>query len=830
MRFRNLLFILIITFILGMTSNAFAADLVSGVKVRNEPISLTNNQYSCTTTAKYFSFTFEVTDKATVSVTSNPSTEVHENHYDDAHWNYGNIIVNDVTTYTITVLSEDKSNSSTYNITVTQVAPSEKPTLNASYQISESAISVGASTSEPFEVDIVEIRVSGETEWTSYTDPESISVTPGTTYEARAKVKNRIGESPWSDISTLGPYQTYVAPEIVNLQSSKNGNSYTFTWECTGTNDRSFYVGGIMTNLNGSTNDVSGGFVQIGSEVYTIDVLPGCSLTFMVTLGIFSDPTTKKITITNTDSVDPNIGPSSAPIISVDGFVDQSDEYYIVSCTSTIDDYDIVYEVDVTTNTFQNNVWADVPSQYYTEDGTGVKLPSIYRANGKNKNAFNVRAYFKNSVGNGPYSVIHQSYSYYVGVYNLKCSRSGDNYIFTWNNPSEITSFDLKWYYVGDDYSRETTTSNSKVIAIKPGQMLEFRVDVDKDVHPSVDDGKSYSIQNEDQIPTVTPTPTVTPNPTPTPTPTPTLTPKPTTTPSSGSGSSGSSVLSGSYDDTNDLLGGLKEKPEKSPIPSSLPERKDKSPRGELNIEVKGGNLTILVDDELIEEAINQSGGTSGNNPKTVTLPKVDNMGDDLESKINLGIQSVKQLSEKNVAVKTSVGNVSVSINPTVLSQVSRVEGVKSVSLVTKKVDAEDQGAFSVYDGEGKIISTPYQFDIMINKNDGTEEKLTQFDELINIEIVLSAEEVEKFKANPNMKMCYMNYKTGLLEPLETYFDETTSTLTFFTSHFSKFVLVEFADVTPLYQKWLILSASLFAVLVILVISSVFIFRKNMFM
>jgi hypothetical protein len=78
---------------------------------------------------------------------------------------------------------------------------------------------------------------------------------------------------------------------------------------------------------------------------------------------------------------------------------------------------------------------------------------------------------------------------------------------------------------------------------------------------------------------------------------------------------------------------------------------------------------------------------------------------------------------------------------------------------------------------------------------------------MVSITIKLTEEELAAIENPDNLKMVYVNPQTGETEVLKSVFDREAGTLTFYTTHFSVFQLMEIGEAVfdkPIDLWWLL--------------------------
>jgi hypothetical protein len=125
---------------------------------------------------------------------------------------------------------------------------------------------------------------------------------------------------------------------------------------------------------------------------------------------------------------------------------------------------------------------------------------------------------------------------------------------------------------------------------------------------------------------------------------------------------------------------------------------------------------------------------------------------------------------------------------------------------------------------KGQPIGLPYSFALEVLNADGSVQNITTFDVAVSITIKLTEQELAAIDNPNNLKMVYVNPQTGETEVLGSVFDPQTGTITFHTSHFSVFQLMETgkvvtSDTSSLWWiLWVGLGVAVVAVIVIIIV------------
>lgn len=198
---------------------------------------------------------------------------------------------------------------------------------------------------------------------------------------------------------------------------------------------------------------------------------------------------------------------------------------------------------------------------------------------------------------------------------------------------------------------------------------------------------------------------------------------------------------------------------------------------GNVDTEALGAIIVDAVDDRAEGEEI------------AIIIPT--NMDETGAAVVVLGEEIISQLAENDIYLEIKTEELSVQIPPAVLSQVG--SGL-SMSLSLKQSDNIPSEGVSFVIG-GKEVETAsvysFSFDLTLTDSEGNETKLTEFDEPIIIEIPVPVD----YEGDPNdIVVAYYNADTGEFEFLPTTYNADTNTITFSTTHFSDFILLEVVE------------------------------------
>ncbi|MEM5769423.1 MAG: hypothetical protein AAGU32_14180, partial [Bacillota bacterium] len=175
-----------------------------------------------------------------------------------------------------------------------------------------------------------------------------------------------------------------------------------------------------------------------------------------------------------------------------------------------------------------------------------------------------------------------------------------------------------------------------------------------------------------------------------------------------------------------------------------------------------------------------------------IELPKVELPPDTTLGSIEFDAELAQIIAENGISVRSQIGNAVIDVPAAVLAQTEGSSSVRIVSNREESLTGTENGMFMLSAGEqGQLIGSPYSFALELLMADGSVQNLTDFDGTVSITIKLTEEELAAIENTDNLKMVYVNPQTGETEVLESVFDREAGTLTFYTSHFSVFQLME---------------------------------------
>ena len=216
-----------------------------------------------------------------------------------------------------------------------------------------------------------------------------------------------------------------------------------------------------------------------------------------------------------------------------------------------------------------------------------------------------------------------------------------------------------------------------------------------------------------------------------------------------------------------------------------------------IDTSVNQGNVTAVVDDSALQQAIEQilqgiSTGDIKPGEAVIELPKVELPPDTTLGSIEFDAELAQIIAENGISVRSQIGNAVIDVPAAVLAQTEGSSSVRIVSNREESLTGTENGMFMLSAGEqGQLIGSPYSFALELLMADGSVQNLTDFDGTVSITIKLTEEELAAIENTDNLKMVYVNPQTGETEVLESVFDREAGTLTFYTSHFSVFQLME---------------------------------------
>ncbi len=234
--------------------------------------------------------------------------------------------------------------------------------------------------------------------------------------------------------------------------------------------------------------------------------------------------------------------------------------------------------------------------------------------------------------------------------------------------------------------------------------------------------------------------------------------------------------------------------------PGSSPEPIIELNESSVSTFIDQGIVRAIVDDTVLQDAIEQillgiNKGQIKPGEAVIELPQVELPSGTTQGSIEFGVQSAQMLAENNIVLGAQIGNALIDIPTTVLAQTAGTEGASSVRIVSGREESlagTENNLFMLSGGEqGQLIGSPYSFAIELLMADGSVQTLTTFDGTVSITVKLTEQELAVIDNPNNLKMVYVNPQTGETEVLESVFDPQTGMLTFHTSHFSVFQLME---------------------------------------
>lgn len=266
--------------------------------------------------------------------------------------------------------------------------------------------------------------------------------------------------------------------------------------------------------------------------------------------------------------------------------------------------------------------------------------------------------------------------------------------------------------------------------------------------------------------------------------------------------------------------------PTQTPAPSQGPVVKvDESG---IDTSVNQGNVTAVVDHNALQQAIKQvlQGISTGDiNPgeAVIELPKVELPPETTLGSIEFDTELAQIMAENGISARSQIGIAVIELPAAVLAQTEGSSSVRIVSSREESLAGSENGMFMLSAGEqGQLIGSPYSFALELLMADGSVQNLTDFDGMVSITIKLTEEELAAIENPDNLKMVYVNPQTGETEVLESVFDPQTGTLTFQTSHFSVFQLMEIGKVILVKSTnlwwilWVVLGIAIVGALVII--------------
>lgn len=243
---------------------------------------------------------------------------------------------------------------------------------------------------------------------------------------------------------------------------------------------------------------------------------------------------------------------------------------------------------------------------------------------------------------------------------------------------------------------------------------------------------------------------------------------------------------------------------------------------------INQSTVRAVVDDSALQQAIEQilqgiSLGQIKPGEAVIELPKVELPPGTTLGSIEFDTELAQMMADNGISVRTQIGTALIDIPAAVLGQTAGSSSVRIVSAREESLAGTDNGLFMLSAGEqGNVIGTPYSFALELLMADGSVQNLTDFDGSVSITIKLTEEELAAIENPDNLKMVYVNPQTGETEVLESVFDREAGTLTFYTSHFSVFQLMEVGKAVLVkstnlwWVLWVVLGLAIVGVLVII--------------
>ncbi len=212
------------------------------------------------------------------------------------------------------------------------------------------------------------------------------------------------------------------------------------------------------------------------------------------------------------------------------------------------------------------------------------------------------------------------------------------------------------------------------------------------------------------------------------------------------------------------------------------------------------GIVRAVVDDNALQQAIEQilqgiSTGDIKPGEAVIELPKVDLPLETTLGSIEFDTELAQIMAKNGILVRSQIGNTVIDVPAAVLGQTAGSSSVRIVSSREESLAGAENGLFMLSAGEqGQLIGSPYSFALELLMADGSVQSLTAFAGTVRITIKLTQDELAAIENPDNLKMVYVNPQTGETEVLESVFDREAGTLTFYTTHFSVFQLMEIGN------------------------------------
>lgn len=235
-------------------------------------------------------------------------------------------------------------------------------------------------------------------------------------------------------------------------------------------------------------------------------------------------------------------------------------------------------------------------------------------------------------------------------------------------------------------------------------------------------------------------------------------------------------------------------------------------------IYLKGGSVNNEITDgpEVTPEPTqtNQEGGAVITFSPT---PKPD---------YSTNLASPIEVNGVNITMANESDEVSIEISQDTLEELGSIENAKSIIVKYESVKTDTEKYYTMIDANAKLITDLLNFEVVVTDEEGVESFVTQFPEPIKITVELNEEQIMQIDEIDDLIMYHVNPLTGAVEKFEVEFDSEAKEVTFYTNHFSVYVLVE--------QKSHLLEAIVLSILIVLAVSvlviAVYIKQKSLFL
>jgi len=184
---------------------------------------------------------------------------------------------------------------------------------------------------------------------------------------------------------------------------------------------------------------------------------------------------------------------------------------------------------------------------------------------------------------------------------------------------------------------------------------------------------------------------------------------------------------------------------------------------------------------------------------------------------------SAIEVNGVNITLDNESDEVSIEISQDTLEELGSIENAKSIIVKYETVKTDIEKYYTMIDANAKLITDLLSFEVVVTDEEGIESFVTQFPEPIKITVQLNEEQIMQIDEIDDLIMYHVNPLTGAVEKFKVEFDPEAKQVTFYTNHFSVYVLVE--------QNNHLFEALVLSVLIILAVSllviTVYMKQKN---